>query len=141
MWLRPVVTGWPAPRPMKATDPRPACCAPDDARGSTDAHRGVNPPQPLASLSRWRPSPAAVAHPRLPGPFLIRPARDEVTAEGPEGAGADRLTDAGHQAQVVGEVVDRVEPHGEQLLGHEEVAQVGAAEGPAGVAGALRIQG
>src|SRR5438105_3877207 len=52
-----------------------------------------------------------------------------------------RPAEPAHQVEEEGQVVDGVEPEGEQFLGGEEVAQVGARESAAGVAGAFGVGG
>src|SRR5216684_4248377 len=56
-------------------------------------------------------------------------------------AALDGRAQAVHQVQIEGEVVDAVEPEGEQFLRGEEVAQVRAREGAAGVAAAVGVGG
>src|SRR5258708_7781207 len=73
---------------------------------------------------------------------LVRPGAellDRLVGERARLAPLDGRAQVAHQVQVEGQVVQAVQAEAEQLLRGEEVAQVGAGEGAAGVAGAGRV--
>src|SRR5919204_5166819 len=61
-------------------------------------------------------------------------AREKATSEGVEGARGDRLAHRRHETEIEAHVVQREQPVREQLLGHEQMAQVRARERAARVA-------
>ncbi len=58
-----------------------------------------------------------------------------------EGSAVQSLPDTGRQLIVEVQVVEHRQPHGQHLLGNDQVAQVGPGEGPAGGAAARPVDG